>query len=310
MPAAADRAGEADAGAHCPRPHAGDAAGRGAAREDAVRWRRRADPRICAVEPGGRGADVPRRGAAAHSRRRHARRPDPRQDRRRRLARPSRPEPVAVRECRDLGTAADRATDRDQQRAGPVGGAGPPDRARRRAVDPHRRQHRHAPDGRAVRRRPDDRRGARQRPRPRGAEGFRHSYDMLGEAAVTAEQAYQLHAGLRGGHPRHRRAPRAAPRHLRRAGHLDQAVGAASALQPRADRARAGRALSAAQGRWPCWRATTTSGSTSMPRRPIGWRSRSISWSGSASSPSSKAGTASASSCRPTRSARSSRSTG
>ena len=46
--------------------------------------------------------------------------------------------------------------------------------------------------------------------RDREERGFRHSYDMLGEAAVTAEQAYALHAGLRGGDPRDRRAPRAA----------------------------------------------------------------------------------------------------
>ena len=150
------------------RPRIGDPTGRGAAGQDAGGRRRRADPRICALEPGGRGADVPGRGAAAHSRRRDARRADPRQDRRRRLARPSRPQPVIVRQRRDLGPAADRAADRDQQRAQPVGRADAPDRTRRRAADPHRRQSRHAPDGRAVRRRPDHRRGAVERPRPGG----------------------------------------------------------------------------------------------------------------------------------------------
>ena len=32
--------------------------------------------------------------------------------------------------------------------------------------------------------------------RDREEQGFRHSYDMLGEAAVTAEQAYELHGSL------------------------------------------------------------------------------------------------------------------
>ena len=81
--------------------------------------------------------------------------------------RPSRPQPVAVRERRDLGPAADRPADGDAAASAGLSAA----LARligegRRAADPHRRQHRHAPDGRAVRRRPDDRRGARQRPRP------------------------------------------------------------------------------------------------------------------------------------------------
>ena len=146
--------------------------------------------------------------------------------------------------------------------------------------------------------------------RDREAEGFRHSYDMLGEAAVTAEQADQLHAGLRGGDPRHRPAPRA-DRGIYEGPGISIKL---SALHPRYSRAQLervhGRALSAAQGAGRAGARATTSASTSMPRRPTGWRSRSTFWSGSASSPSSKAGTASASSCRPTRSARSSRSTG
>src|SRR5471030_2375656 len=52
----------------------------------------------------------------------------------------SRPKPVAVRQCRDLGPAADRQARRHQQRANPVGGAHAPDRPRRRAADPPRCQ--------------------------------------------------------------------------------------------------------------------------------------------------------------------------
>ena len=80
---------------------------------------------------------------------------------------------------------------------------------------------------------------------------------------------------LRAGDPRHRPGRRR-PRHLRGPGHLDQALGAASALQPRAARARAWpsccprlKALARAGAR------ATTSASTSTPRRPTGWSSRS-----------------------------------
>jgi hypothetical protein len=65
------------------------------------------------------------------------------------------------------------------------------------------------------------------------AEGFRYSYDMLGEAALTSEDAKRYYAVLRAGHPRDRQGLCRA-RHLRRAGHLHQALGPAPALQPRA----------------------------------------------------------------------------
>ena len=64
----------------------------------------------------------------------------------------------------------------------------------------------------------------------REAQGFRYSYDMLGEAALTAHdaerylQAYEQAIDAIGA--RRRRA-----RHLRRPGHLDQALGPASALR-------------------------------------------------------------------------------
>jgi RHH-type proline utilization regulon transcriptional repressor/proline dehydrogenase/delta 1-pyrroline-5-carboxylate dehydrogenase len=88
------------------------------------------------------------------------------------------------------------------------------------------------------------------------AQGFRYSYDMLGEAALTAHDARALPRVLRRSHPRHRQGLGRA-RHLRGAGHLDQAVGAAPALQPRAARTRDGRAVPGA-ARSRCWRAGAT----------------------------------------------------
>jgi hypothetical protein len=136
----------------------------------------------------GRGADVPGRGAAAHPRRGHARRADPRQDRRRRLAAAPGHSPSLFVNAAAWGllltgklvaTHSDRGLAATLSRV--VG-------ARRRAADPQGRGHGHAHDGRAVRHRRDDRRGAGERPRARG-EGFRYSYDMLGEAALTAADA-------------------------------------------------------------------------------------------------------------------------
>ena len=70
------------------------------------------------------------------------------------------------------------------------------------------------------------------------ARGFRYSYDMLGEAAMTAEDAQRYYASYEQAiHAIGKAAGR--PRHLRRPGHFDQAVGAASALFARAARARA-----------------------------------------------------------------------
>ena len=116
-------------------------------------------------------------------------------------------------------------------------------------------------------------------------QGFRHSYDMLGEAAVTARAGRAVHGGLSAGDPCDR-PRRPAPWHLRRARHLDKALGAASALQPCPAGARAGRALSAPEGTGRAGAAIRYRRSTSMPRKPTGWRSRSTCWSGSASSPS------------------------
>ena len=174
----------------------------------------------------------------------------------------------------------------DQQRAEPVGGADAPDRARRRAADPHRRQSRHAPDGRAVRRRPDHRRGARQRPR-------------AGRAGLSP---LLRHAGRGRRHGRRRPSSTCRPTgtpsmpsaSANRGRGIYEGSGISiklSALHPRYGRAqmraRAGRTLSTLQGAGGAARGSTISGSTSMPRRPTGWKSRSTCSSGSASSPSS-----------------------
>ena len=189
----------------------------------------------------------------------------------------------------------------DAQRVGPVERARAPGRQGRRAADPKERRPGDAPDGRAVRHRRDDRRGARQRAAARGA-GLSLLVRHARRGGADRRRRGALPARLRGRDRRDR--PRLGrPRRLRRAGHLDQALGAAPALQPGADRSRRRRALSGAEGRSRSARAATTSASTSTPRRPTASRSRSTCSSACASSPSSPAGTASASSSRRTRSA-------
>ncbi len=116
------------------------------------------------------------------------RRADPGQDRRWRLGRPSRPQPVALRERGDLGPAGHRPARGDAQRDRPVGGAHPADRARGRAADPQGGRPRHAADGRAIRHGRDIAEALRNAKRME-AKGFTYSYDMLGEAALTAEDA-------------------------------------------------------------------------------------------------------------------------
>ena len=79
------------------------------------------------------------------------------------------------------------------------------------------------------------------------ARGYRYSYDMLGEAALTAEDAARYYADYE--HAIHAigRAVEWA-RDQGRPRHLGQAVGAASALQPGAARARDGRTAAAPEG--------------------------------------------------------------
>ena len=196
-------------------------------------------------------------------------------------------QPVAVRQRRDLGTAAHRQAGRDPHRAGPRERADAAARAQRRAgrcgagVDMAMRlMGEQFVTGETI----EEALAARQARAKR--EGFRYSYDMLGEAALTEADAQRY---LRGVRPRDRRdRPRfGRPRHLRGPGHLDQALGAASALR------RARSASASIDELYPRlrelarWRARTTSASTSMPRRPSGWSCRSTCSSGSASSPRS-----------------------
>ena len=104
-----------------------------------------------------------------------------------------------------------------------------------------------APDGRAVRHRRDDRRGARQRAAARGAglslllrharRSGAHRRTTRRATARAYEDAIDAIGRASAG-----RGIYAGP------GHLDQALGAASALQPGADRARRRRALSGAEG--------------------------------------------------------------
>ena len=144
----------------------------------------------CAVQPGRRGADVPGRGAAAHPRPRHPRRADPRQDRPAATGTPisARSQSLFVNAAtwgllvtgRLTATSSEAGLTAALTRL--IGRGGEPlIRARRRC--------RHAHDGRAVRHRPDHRRGAGQRPPRWRPSGFRYSYDMLGEAAMTAADA-------------------------------------------------------------------------------------------------------------------------
>ena len=228
------------------RSRAGRGAGapprRQAPRQDPLGRRRGAHVRVFAVEPGGRGADVPRRGAAARPGRGDARRAHSRQARTGRLARPCREQSVPVRQRRHLGTRADGQARRHEQRAEPRRRADAAHRERRRADHPGRGRRRDAADGRAVRRRPHHRRGDRLEPRPGGAR----LHVLLRHARRGGDHRRgrrPLPRRIRAGRARHRpRRERA--RRLRGAGRVDQAVGAAPALP--AHQARAGHARAAA----------------------------------------------------------------
>ena len=84
-------------------------------------------------------------------------------------------------------------------------------------------------------------------------EGFRYSYDMLGEAALTAADAERYFAIYE--ERSTRSARRAAAADLRRPGHLDQALGAASALQAAQRERVMAELLPRREARWRCWRA-------------------------------------------------------
>ena len=108
----------------------------------------------------------------------------------------------------------------------------------------------------------------------REARGYRFSYDMLGEAAMTAADAARYLASYEHAiHAIGKAQP--GPGDLCRPRHLGEVVGPAPALQPRPARARHGRAAAAAASARCCSPAATTSASTSTPRRPTGSSCRS-----------------------------------
>ena len=295
-------------------PRAGRARGGAGARLDARAGgarralergrRRRADARVLARQPRGHRAHVPRRGAAAHSRRGDARPADPRQDRPGRLARARRrsrrrcsstPRRGACWSPASSSTRAARArSSRRWPRCSRKGG----EPLIRKGVRP-----RDAPPRPAVRHRPDDRRGARQRARARGARLpllVRHA----GRGGDDRRRRRALLRRLRARDPRDRPRGGRARRH-RRARHLGQALGAASALLARAARARAAPS---------CCRASLALARLARSY-DIGFNidaeeadrldlSLDLLERARAATRRSRAGTASASSCRPTRSAR------
>ena len=228
------------AGARPCAPHC-----RAAAQPQEREWARRpgAGPAagVRAVVAGRRRADVPGRGAAAHSRCRDAQRAHPRQDRARPVAVACGAQPLGVRQCRHLGPAADRQAGGHAQRNRPVELADAAHRQGRRAADPQGRGHGDAHDGRAVRHRRDHRAGAGQRTRTRGA-GLSLFVRHAGRSGAHCARREALPRGLRRRHPRHRQGFGRA-RRVRGPGHLHQALGAAPALQPRAACTRDGRAV-------------------------------------------------------------------
>ncbi len=240
-PVGADRRSPPRAAGARPGAGGGDDAGRGGARGAFQRRRRRrADARVLAGQPRRHRADVPGRSAAAHSRRRDARPADPGQDQPRRLVGARRGVAVAVRERGGVGSARHREDRRDAQRGNARAGDVLAAAQGRRAADPQGRGPRDAPARPPVRHRAHDRRGAGQRPRPRGAR----LHVLVRHAGRGGDDGRRRPALLR---RVRRRDPRDRPRgewpgRVWRAGHLDEALGAASALLPRAARAGAGRA--------------------------------------------------------------------
>ena len=193
-------------------------------------------------------------------------------------------QPVAVRQRRDLGPGGHRQADRDAQRDGPVGGADPPDRARRRAGDPQGRRPGDAHDGRAVRHRRDDRGGARN---GRGREAQRLPLFLrhAGRGRDDRGRRRALLARVREGAstPSARRPAAAASTKARASRSSSRRC--IRAMRARRSSACMGELLPRAEGAGAARAAATTSASTSTPRRPTGWSSRSTCSSGSASSP-------------------------
>ena len=308
-PVGADRRSPPRAAGARPGAGGGDDAGRGGARGAFQRRRRRrADARVLAGQPRRHRADVPGRSAAAHPGRRDARPADPGQDQPRRLVGARRGVAVAVRECGGMGSARHREDRRDAKRGNARAGDVLAAAQGRRAADPQGRGPRDAPARPPVRHRAHDRRGAGQRPRPRGARlhvFVRHA----GRGGDDGRRRPALLRRVRRRDPRDR--PHGEwPGRVWRTGHLDEALGAASALLPRAARAGAGGADAEAHHAGAPRERATTSGSRSTPRRPTVSRSRSTSWPGWRPNLRWPIGTGSASSSSATRSGRDPRSTG
>jgi RHH-type proline utilization regulon transcriptional repressor/proline dehydrogenase/delta 1-pyrroline-5-carboxylate dehydrogenase len=142
----------------------------------------------------------------------------------------------SVRQRRHLGTADHGQAGSHAQRDGAVRRDHAGHRQGRRAADPQGRGHGDAHDGRAVRHRRNIAR--RWRTRASGGAGLRYSFDMLGEAALTADDAQRYLRGLRRRHPRHRQGLCRA-RHLRGPGISIKL----SALHPRYSRAQYARVM-------------------------------------------------------------------
>ncbi len=234
--------------------------------------------RIRAVLAGGHRADVPRRGAAAHSRRGDRRPPDPRQARAGRLGAASRPFAVALRQRLDLGADADRPAGADEPAEQDWGAV-----LRRlvaRSGEPVMRQAVTAAMrilGAPV----------RHGPHHRGGAGARRAGR---EAGLSP---FLRHAGRGGAHRRRCRAlcrraiarrspPSARTSRRRRPAPRRRASRSSSRRSIRATRKRSARACCASCCRASCRagagrRRTPASASPSTPRRPTGSISRSTS---------------------------------
>ena len=194
--------------------------------------------RVRPLHQGGRGADVPRRGAAQGARRGDHRRADRGQDRAVRLGQASRPLRLAAGQRLDLGADADRQG--PGRARGPDGRAARRRQAARRAGDPHRRRAGHARAGPQLRARPHHRGGAGERGALRG-EGLHLFLRHAGRGGADRGRRAALPPGLfrrdhRPGGELYLR------RHPREPGDLGQALGPARALRVRPARPRDGRA--------------------------------------------------------------------
>ena len=193
-------------------------------------------------------------------------------------AAPSRAQRIAVRQRLDLGADADRprrALGRRRRRGPARGVLRPAGRALRRAGDPPGGDPGDAHPGPPVRHGPHHRGGAGA-----GAERGEARLPLLlrhaGRGGAHRGRRRALLRRLRRRHRRHRRGRGRAAAPIDGAGHLGQAVGAASALRVRA--ARPGDGASWCRGCAALARAARdarTSASPSTPRRPTGSTCRS-----------------------------------